>query len=388
MSTTAIKNRQNTELEEKPFITNFEIKVPQKPSSKTSELKIKRTELLLLTTQLSVMIDSGVILSEALDAIAEQADESTFKLVVSDISEMVKSGESFSRTLAEYPKIFNPMFTSMVKASEASGRMSEMLRVISGYLDFEYETHKQIKSALTYPFIMMLVAFASTGSLMFFVLPKFTKIYEGRNVALPKLTQFLVNFSHLFSDFRFLTLLVTTTVLLIMALFAAAKTVPGRKVFDYMKIHLPVFGTMFIDMIVTRSMRIMATMLNTGVTLLDSVEVIKGSCNNFYFQRLWEWVDDKIRNGYQLSEAMHLSPYKNLIAPSIISMIRAGEKSGYLGVVSDKVSVFYEKKLANSIKTATKYIEPLMILILGGIIGTIAIALLLPVFRISSVIAH
>ncbi|GAG47161.1 unnamed protein product, partial [marine sediment metagenome] len=162
---------------------------------------------------------------------------------------------------------------------------------------------------------------------------------------------------------------------------------------DFIKIRTPVLGTMFIDMVVTRSMRIMATMVNTGVNLLDSIEVMQGSCENYYFQRLWAETDEKIRDGYQLSESILISAdgeagRTRLIAPGIIQMLRAGEKSGKLGEVCDKISVFYEKKLEASIRSVTALIEPLMITILGIVIGTIAIALLLPVFRISSVIAH
>ncbi|MHC4587204.1 MAG: type II secretion system F family protein, partial [Planctomycetota bacterium] len=151
--------------------------------------KVKQEELILFTTQLSVMLDSGVVLSDALDAIAEQAEYGTFKMVIMGVAETVKNGDEFSRALAEYPKIFNKMFISMVKASEASGRMADMLSVLSGYLNFESETRKRIKGALTYPFIMALMAVAATGTLMFFVLPRFMRIYESKGAALPKITQ-------------------------------------------------------------------------------------------------------------------------------------------------------------------------------------------------------
>jgi len=172
------------------------------------------------------------------------------------------------------------------------------------------------------------------------------------------------------------------------ALYYWAKTVSGRRVIDFIKIRTPVLGTMFIDLVVARSMRIMATMVNTGVGLLDSIEVMHDSCENYYFQRLWSVADKKIRDGYQLSESIVISTGSDLIAPGILQMLRAGERSGKLGDVCDKISVFYEKKLNTSIKAVMALIEPLMITILGAIIGTIAIALLLPVFRISSVIAH
>jgi type IV pilus assembly protein PilC len=350
--------------------------------------KVRQADLILFTTQLSVMLDSGVVLSDALDAIAEQAEHGVFREVIMDISEKVKSGETFSKTLAVYPKIFNPMFISMVKASEASGKMAEMLEVLSGYLDFETETRKQIKGALTYPFIMAMMAVAATGTLMFFVLPRFMRIYEAKGVALPKLTQILVNLSKLLQDFQFMTVAITTIIILATALYYWAGTTAGRRTLDFIKIHTPVLGTMFVDMLITRSMRIMATMINTGVTLLDAIEVIQGSCENYYFQQLWLGVNKKIRDGYQLSESILISPGKKLIATGVVQMLRAGEKSGKLGEVCDKVSVFYEKKLESSIKSVMALIEPLMIIILGGVIGTIAIALLLPVFRISSVIAR
>jgi len=350
--------------------------------------KVKQAELILFTTQLSVMLDSGVVLSDALDAIAEQAEHETFKMIIRDVSETVKSGENFSKALAVYPKVFNSMFISMVRASEASGKMAEMLSVLSGYLNFEAETRKRIKGALTYPFIMALMAVAATGTLMFFVLPRFMRIYESKGAALPKITQVLVGFSKILGDFQAMTAIVTVVILMSMGLYYWAGTLTGRRMLDFIKIRTPVLGTMFIDAIVTRSMRVMATMVNTGVNLLESIVVIQGSCDNYYFRRLWDGVDEKIRDGYQLSESILISPSSELIAPGIIQMIRAGEKSGKLGEVCDKISVFYEKKLEASIRNVMTLIEPIMITILGSIIGTIAIALLLPVFRISSVIAH
>ncbi len=350
--------------------------------------KVKQAELILFTTQLSVMLDSGVVLSDALDAIAEQAEYGTFKMVIMDVSETVKNGDDFSRALSRYPKIFNRMFISMVRASEASGRMAEMLNVLSGYLNFESETRKRIKGALTYPFIMALMAVAATGTLMFFVLPRFMRIYESKGAALPKITQVVVGFSRFLGDFQSMTIFLTVLISISMGLCYWSGTLTGRRVIDFIKIRTPVLGTMFIDTIVTRSMRIMATMLNTGVNLLDSIVVIQGSCDNYYFRRLWAGVNDRIRDGYQLSESIMISPSSQLMAPGIIQMLKAGEKSGKLGHVCDKISVFYEKKLEASIRNVMALIEPIMITILGSIIGTIAIALLLPVFRISNVIAH
>jgi len=350
--------------------------------------RAKSTDLILFTTQLAVMLDSGVVLSDALDAIAEQAGDARFKAIILDMSERVKGGDTFSRALACYPNIFDPMFVSMVRASEASGRMVEMLAVLTGYLNFEADTRKRILGALTYPLIMVLMAIAATGTLMFFVLPRFMKIYESRGAALPKLTQVLVHVSGIIGDFEMLTGIVTTVILLGGFLYYWIHTPAGRRLIDWIKIRTPVIGTMFVDMVVTRSMRIMATMVNTGVRLLDAIRIIQGCVDNVYFQKLWQEVDEKIQDGYQLSEAILLAKDADLISPGIIQMLRAGEKGGRLGEVCDKISSFYEKKLEASIRSVMTIIEPLMITILGAIIGTIAIALLLPVFKVSSVMAH
>jgi type IV pilus assembly protein PilC len=357
-------------------------------ASVVSNARARSQDLILLTTQLSVMLDSGVVLSEGISSIAEQMKSGEFRRVIEDVAERLRNGESFSAALSIYPRIFSSMYVSMVKASEASGRMAQMLEVLAGYLAGDEETRKQIKGAMVYPMVMLLTAIGATGSLMFFVLPRFSRIYESRGAALPKLTQILVDFSTLLSEPMFFASAVTSCILSVFAFSAWNKTPMGQKTIDWMKIHAPIFNIMFIDAVLTRSMRILATMVNTGVSLLDAIDVMRTSCDNYFFRTLWSSVDARIRDGYQLSDAITLAPYNELIAPGIVQMLRAGEKSGQVGRVCDKVSVFLDKKLKNSIRTATSLIEPVMILGMGVIIGTIAIALLLPVFRISTVMTR
>jgi type IV pilus assembly protein PilC len=353
-----------------------------------SYLTIKSGELILFTTQLSVMLDSGVVLTDALSAISEQTKSGAFKFILESICEKIENGSSFSAALEEYPRVFNPMFISLVRASEAAGKMADMLTVLSRYLDAEANTRKQVKGAMIYPFIMMMMAISATGTLMFFVLPRFTKIYEARGAALPKLTQILVGLSQVFADPQKVTIILTVLMCAGFGFYFWRQSISGRRTIDFLKVRTPVIGTMFVDTVLTRSMRIIATMINTGVSLLDAIKVAHDSCENYYFQQIWESVDQKIKSGYQFSESLQLAPYSDMIAPGVIQMLRAGEKGGRLGQVCDKMSVFYEKKLEATIKNVTALIEPVMIIVMGCIIGTIAIALLLPVFRISSVMAH
>jgi type IV pilus assembly protein PilC len=377
--------------------------------------RVKQNELIFFATQLAVMLDSGVVLSDALDAIGQQSAPCSFKTIIESVAEKVKNGQCFSASLACYPTVFTPMFISIVKASEASGKMVQMLQTLSEYLNFEQDTRRQIKSALTYPLAMAIMACFAVGVMMFFVLPKFAKIYEAKRAALPMITQVLLYLSTVFQDGRKMMAVVTVLLMVSVVIHYCRRTPTGRRIVDFVKIRMPILGTMFINLVITRSMRIMATMVNTGVSLLDAVEVIRGSSNNYYFQQLWSAADKNIRDGYQLSESIEkatgrwrpargtldesrgtsavrrpssVGTMNALIGPSIVHMLRAGEKSGRLGQVSDKISVFYGKKLEASIKNVTTLVEPLMISFLGTIIGIIAIGLLLPIFRISSIIAR
>lgn len=351
-------------------------------------LKVRQSELLFFTSQLSVMLSSGVVLSEAVEAIAAQMKPSTFQDILSDVFDRLQSGESFSVALSAFPKVFTPIFISMVESSEASGRMPEMLEVLGRYLESEVETKKQIKGALIYPAIMMIMAVVATTTLLFFVLPKFTKIYEARGRALPKLTQILVSFSRLVDDFQSVSMMLIGLAVFAGVIFYALSTPWGKRAIDWLKIRVPLLGTMFIDTIMTRSARIMASMLTAGVTLLDTLHIVRNACDNEYFSQFWSETCDRVEAGFQLSEAMNFASYSALVPPSVIQMIRAGEKGGNLGIVCGKISDFYDGKLRTSIKAVTSLIEPLMIIIMGCIIGTIAIALLLPIFRISTLLGH
>ena len=354
----------------------------------SKKVKVKSAELILFTTQLSVMLESGVVLSEAIEGIAIQLKPSPFKTIVTNIASNINSGISFSAALSEYPKVFNSMFISLVKASEASGKMPEMLDVLSQYLNDEEQTKKQVQGAMIYPIIMVIMAIVATTTLMVFVLPRFTKIYEARGAALPVLTQALVSCSNVLTDSESMTFAATIVIILGVGYHYWAQTIGGRKVLDGIKVQAPAFGTMYVDAAMTRAMRIIATMVNTGVGLLETLDVVKISCPNYHFQQLWNDAEKKLKDGYQLSDSLVASQSHTLILPGIIQMLRAGEKSGKMGYVCDKASIFYEKRLQNSIKAATSMIEPVMITIMGVVIGTIAIALLLPVFKISSVISQ
>ncbi|QQE13270.1 type II secretion system F family protein [Planctomycetota bacterium] len=354
----------------------------QKPENLKSKGKIRKIDVITFTHQLAVMIDTGVPLSEALDCVKSQIVNQTFQQVVCNVTDKVQSGSDFSKALSEYPKVFPDVMVSLIRASEASGTLGSMLERISVYMQKESQTAKKIKSALIYPIFMIAVAIAVTVFLLAFVLPRFTGIYESKGATLPLPTQILMSASGALINYWWIWGVAVTSI--IVGLIVSMQTQSGRIAIDYLKIKIPIVGPLFNKMYITRGCRTMGTMLNAGVPILDMVEIVKETTTNNLYERFWNQVDQMLRRGSQLSDAMFDSP---LIPKSVSQMIYSGEKSGKLGPVMEKIAEYTELEFDEQVKTTTQFIEPAMIIVMGGLVGFVAIALLLPVFSIGRVVS-
>lgn len=349
-----------------------------------AERSVKAEEVISLTTQLSVMLETGVTLSQAMDAYAAQAKGRPLATVVGNVSKSVAGGDTLSSALARFPKAFPVLMISLMRASEASGSMAQMLGRVSGYLGDERKTKKQIKGALTYPVIMLTLALSITGFLVTWVLPKFGKMYASREAALPKITQIVLGIS----DF-----MINSWMYLIAGIFAAiigfivtSKTAPGRRAIDAFKIRAPVLGPMFRTFYLTRAVRTLATLLAAGVPVLDAVNICRGLTPNTAWLHLWDDIAASITSGRTISEVVLERP--RLIPPPVAQMISAGENSGRLPAVLERIAQTTQEDLDEAVKQATQLIEPIMILFMGSTIGTVAIALLLPIFSIANTMSH
>lgn len=344
--------------------------------------RIRRAEVISFAHQMAVMIDTGVPIVEALTCVADNATNPAFKAVLADIAGSVQSGSEFSTALRKYPKVFPTIMTSLIRASEASGTMGPMLERISTYLGKEAATYRKAKNAMMYPLFMMFMAIGVTIFLLTFVLPRFAEIYSSRQAALPVPTQVLLTLSALLVNHWMIWVGVVGGLAIFTVVFM--RTTPGRRFFDLLKIRTPLIGPLFVKLFITRATRTMGTMINAGVAMLDMVAIVRDVTKNYYFEQLWDQVDERLRQGAQLSDTLFTSP---LIPRSIAQMIFSGEKSGRLGKVMDKIAAYTEDEFDDSVKTTTQFIEPLMIAVMGGIIGFVAISLLMPIFSISNVVA-
>lgn len=349
---------------------------------RAASASIRREEVISMTAQLSVMLETGVPLSEALKAFCQQSRRGGLKRVMEHVSGRITSGQPFSDAIKEFPRPFPPLMVSLMKASEASGKLGVMLGRVSEYLSKERKIVRQIKGALTYPAVMVTMAFTVTGFLVVFVLPRFAKIYGNKKAALPAITRYVMAVSEL---------MIMHWGWIVAALLALAGAVislrfyrAGRFWIDSFKVKAPLIGKMFSQFYLARASRTLGTLLASGVQLLDAVRIVRGVTGNALWQKLWDDAEKSMTSGQSLSEVMSRSP---LIPPATGYMIAAGERTARLPDVFTRIADSTEEELDQTIKSVTQMIEPAMIIFMGVVIGGIAVALLLPIFSVAHVMS-
>ena len=344
--------------------------------------RVRRDDVIAFCTQLSVMLETGVPLAESLDAFRKRMDRAEFRAVLDVLCDDVDAGEPLSGAMEKWPRVFPLMMVSLMKASEASGTLATMLGRVGEYLSKERKTLKQIKGALSYPLFMMIAGVAITIFLMSFVLPRFARIYDQREASLPGPTRVLMNISEFVTTQYMWYVPTLAGLLLVMIVWTRRES--GRRVFDWIRLNAPLPGTMYGHLYVTRSMRTMSTLLAAGVNVLDVIDICRGVTANSYYGRLWDSMEQGVREGRQISDAVFKS---DIVPPNVASMIAAGERSGKLPDVMQKIAEFSQEELDDSVSRVTTFIEPLMIIFMGVVIGGMAMALLLPIFNMSRIMS-
>ena len=338
-------------------------------------------DIVNFTSQLAVMIRAGISLRAAIEGIAEQQQNVKFKAILFQIKHDVESGKQFSEALAKHPKQFGPLYVNMVRASEASGSFSRMLDRIAAYLQQSIETRSMVVGAMIYPGVIMALAVAVTIFLLTFVLPRFAQVFEGKEAAMPWPTKFLMALSAFMVQWWWAVSLGLVGVLLLVVLFT--RTEAGGWWWDRTKLTIPLFSKMFRALYISRSLHTMGELVNAGVPMLDTLQITGDVTGNRLYRRLWRVVYASVKTGKKIANPLYKSP---LLPRAVVQMISAGEESGKLGEVLEEVSSFYAKRLREVIKTVTSLIEPIMIMIMGGVVGFIAMAIILPIFRLSTLV--
>lgn len=334
------------------------------------------------TSQLAVMIKAGISLRAAIEGISEQIEHPRMKVMLGQIKRDVESGKQFSEALARYPKTFGTLYINMVRASEMSGGLSRMLERIAGYLAQQIETVSMVRGAMIYPGIIGGLAVFTTIFLLTWVLPRFMTIFQGKEDALPLPTKFLLAASNFMVNYWWVLLIGTAVG--VWGLFLILRTAWGKLTFDKLKLSIPLFKKLFRALYISRSLHTMGQLINAGVPMLDTINITAEISGNALYRRLWKNVLASVKQGKKIAAPLQSSP---LLPRSVVQMIGAGEESGKLGEVLDEVSEFYARELKSVIKSVTAMIEPLMIVLMGSVVGFIAMSIILPIFKLSSIMA-
>jgi type IV pilus assembly protein PilC len=343
--------------------------------------KPNQKHVLDFTTQLAVMIRAGINLRAALDGIAEQTNHSGFRKVILQLKNDVESGKQFSDAIARHPKLFGPLYYNMVKAAEMAGSFAKMLDRIAGYIGQQLETRKMVVGAAIYPVIIGVLAVGVTIFLLTFVLPKFYTVFEGKEEILPWATKFLMAVSKTTVDYWPVILACVAGVG--GGLWAFGKTEVGSFWFDKTKLTIPIVRAMFRALYISRSLQTMGQLINAGVPMLDTIAITGDISGNQLFKGMWRKVYAAVKQGKKITVVLQK---ETLLPRAVAQMIAAGEESGKLGEVLDEISVFYQKQLKDAIKAVTSMIEPIMILLMGTVVGFIAMAIILPIFKMSQLV--
>lgn len=339
---------------------------------------ITRAELIYTTSQLSVMVDTGITLSAALGSIADQEANPSLKSVLADLKSRVETGEDFSASLARYPQHFDKTYLALIRASEQTGQLAEMLDSVANYQRNQLETRQKVTMAMTYPAIMASVAVAVTIFLLTYILPKFAPLFSRKGIKLPLITQWMMTASDSLLHYWWAWLIGIVAVTI--AYLYGRRTEAGRLAIDYVMLHLPIIGPTSRKVILSRSIRTLGTMIRSGVSMIDAIKLTKDVSGNVYYEKAWDRVLEGITRGDRIYDGLKGDP---LFPPTLLQMISAGEETAKLDSVLAKVSSYYDKEVDAAIKTTTSLLEPAMIVVMGGIVAAIAMGLLLPIFKLS-----
>lgn len=340
-----------------------------------------RKDILNFTNQLAVMVRAGISIQEALEAIGGQVENMKFRAVILDIKTRIESGQSFSQSLAEHPSIFSNLYINMVAAAEISGSLSDMLQKLSDYLDQEAETRSQVKGAMIYPVIIAVMAVVVTTFLLCFVLPKFTAIFAGKEHLLPKPTLLLMATSAILRGYWYV--IVPAIGAGIWGFYYFINTTGGRLWWDKVKLKVPLVRALCRSLYITRSLHTMGVLVRAGVPILNTINITASITGNSLYKNMWLRVHEEVRQGKKISQS--LGEY-TLMPGNVLQMIRSGEESGNLGDVLRDIAGFYARELTTTIKTVTSMIEPIMIVVMGVLVGFIAMSIVLPIFKMSSLV--
>lgn len=344
--------------------------------------KVKQSDIIIFCRQFSTMIDAGLPIIQCLEILYSQQENKTFKNILRNIKESVEGGETLAEALKKYPKQFDDLFVNMITAGEAGGILDTILRRLSLYMEKAAKLKSQVKGAMIYPLITIIIAIIVIAIIMVFVIPVFKEMFEGMGGSLPLPTQIVVNMSDFVKNN--ILYMIGCFGLIIFAIKKYYNTKKGRILLDDLLLKPPVFGTLLRKVAVAKFTRTMSTMLTSGVAILNALDIVAKTAGNKTIEKAIYDVRSDIEEGRTMADPLSESG----VFPSMVcQMIAVGESSGALDQMLSKIADFYDEEVDQAVENMTAMIEPFMLVFLGVTIGGLVIAMYLPIFKMASVIA-
>ncbi len=361
------------------LVVSIQEKVSKK--GKTKGGKVALADLVIFTRQLATMVDAGITIVQSLQALGEQTNNKIMRDTVRDITVRVESGESLSDSLAKHPKAFNKLYVSMVGAGEKGGLLAEILSRLATYLENSDRLRKKVKTALMYPATVTVVAIGITIFLLVRVIPTFSEIYSSFNAKLPAPTMFMIGLSNVVKHYLLFILMGIGG--LVWGWMYFIKTPAGRTFWDAQRIKLPVFGSIAHKICLARFTRTLSSLVRSGVPILEVLQIVSQTVGNVIMEKAIKLSAADIERGEGISNALGKHP----IFPSmIIRMMRAGEQTGNIDNMLERISNFLDEEIETTLSGLMSLIEPIMIVVLGIIIGSMVVCMFLPIFNLANIV--
>ena len=343
--------------------------------------RVRPYEVAMMTRQLSTLVGAGFPLVSAIDILIPQTRSKAFKKMLAKVKDSIVEGNSFARSLSIFPGTFSSLYVNMVRAGETSGALEIVLERLADITEKQQALKQRISSALAYPLLMSLIGALVLFLLLAFIVPSITSIFADMNQALPAPTLILITISGFFKKFWWIMLIVI--ILLLTTFRSIIKTEKGEYVYDKIKLFLPGFGLLAKKLAVARFARTLGSLLENGVSMLPALRIVKNIVENVLIYDVIEDVSKEVGKGKGLGSALA----ENNIFPDLsIQMIQVGEQSGELEVMLNKIADVYENEVESSIMSMTSLLEPVMILLMGVIVGCIVLSICLPIFEMNQLI--
>ena len=341
---------------------------------------INRKDLTIVTRQLAILLSAGLPLIRSLRTLEKQAKNPAVRGVLSKTSDIVEGGATFAEALSQSPKSFDKLYLNMVRAGEASGAMEIILDRLAGFMEKAARIAGKVKSAMIYPIVILSISLLAVVGLMIFIVPNFRKIFKdllGDKEPLPAITEFLIVVSDtLINNWYFYIIGVVAIIIFfkVLAMFPA-----GKFGLDWCKYNMPLFGPIISKTAIARFSRTLGTLMSSGVPVLNALAIVKETSGNEVVAKAVTQVYGAVKEGEGIAVPLNRT---GVFPPMVISMVEVGEETGKLPEMLDKIANTYEEEVDNSVSALTSLIEPLMIVALAGIVGTIVIALFMPLTKI------